>query len=210
MIQWSSLATFQMRFDLAFYALRYSETPITDLPRRGDGGFLRRCEDVSFLVAQVPMPTGASASAPRRLYLCEVHISFLLWGTNKSRWEAIMFADTYYDEKGESIIEYKYDPDDPEQMLVDPLRAGKAADPPILDPRRYFLDTMAVRVQGVEKESGHSLHVLSQTINESVSTCPFSWLSSIPFLFPVSWLLKSLCDDKLARSSCLLNLGPLL
>ncbi|KAI7968622.1 hypothetical protein EIK77_000022 [Talaromyces pinophilus] len=159
-MQRDGLPTFRLAFDLPFYELRYATTPMEDLPRRGDGKGVRHYTDVSFLVPPSP---GTSMS-----YLCQAHVSCAIFGTNDSRWEADMFLDTSLDSE-ETIEEYKYDPDDPEQMQQDPLRRGKAADKPILDPRLYYLDVLTIRIRFVRAKFRHILDTLRPTIEAQVS-----------------------------------------
>lgn len=166
LLQRDGLPSFRLAFDLPFHELR-AETAMEYLPRRGDRGVLRFSEDVSFLAAQSHKFLNA-ASATSKDYLCEAHVSCVVWGTNNSRWEAVMFLDTFSGSR-ESIEEYECDPDNPEQMQQDPLRAGKAADKPILDPRLYFLDTFAVRIKRVKGKWRDLLDTLNLEIKASVS-----------------------------------------
>ncbi len=73
----------------------------------------------------------------------------------------------------ESAEEYEHDPDDPNNMFQDPLRAGMAGDKPILDPRRYFLDTLEVRIKRVTNEWRLVRDTLNEDISLTVTNYPF-------------------------------------
>lgn len=181
-LQRDGLPSFRLAFDLPFHELR-AETAIEYLPRRGDGGVLRFSEDVSFLAVRSPKSSNA-ATGTSKYHLCEAHVSCVVWGTNNSRWEAVMFLDIFSGSR-ESIVEYEYDPDNPGQMEQDPLRAGKAADRLILDPRLYFLDTFAVRIKRVKGKWRDLFDTLNLEIKASVGPWVVKFLDSVRALRPI-------------------------
>lgn len=130
------------------------------MARKGDGGTLRQCEDVSFL-GTPPLKTSRATSTLAGYYLCDAHVFCVVWGTSILRWEADMFLDTFFDSE-DHIVEHQGGPHDP-------LRPGKPADRPILEPRLYFLDMFAGQIERVKAEWGEVLIRLSHAIKESVS-----------------------------------------
>ncbi len=92
-----------------------------------------------------------------------------------------MFLETFYD-GGENVEEYACDDDCPRSdMEQDPLRAGAAGDKAILDPRRYFLDTLAIRIKRVNGEWRHVRDIINLEIKAAVSLW-FFWGGFFPCL----------------------------
>ncbi len=160
--QWEGYPTFQLAFDLPFYALCLSTTPIKDVPRTASGRRLRRSEDLSFLTQR-----STSHRSGEHFYLCEAHVSCVVTGRSNRFWEAYMLADTYSD-KWEQFKDYLHDPENPEEVLQDPLRGGRVGDKPILDPRRYFLDVFDLRSKHYKTQWEHLLQWLDPVIRELV------------------------------------------
>ena len=161
MNQQVNLLTFRLAIDLPYYALRESESPIQDISRKGNGGALRNCEDLSFLIAHPHKPEEVS-------YLCEAHFSCVVSGTNDARCEIHAFNDTYFDHE-ECIEEFVFDRNSAEQIQEDPLRPGKPAYELITDPRHYFLDVFAVRIKRIRGDWRKVLYFVDKHIKQSVS-----------------------------------------
>ncbi len=79
-----------------------------------------------------------------------------------------MLTDTNFDDS-ECIEQYEYDRENPYEVPQDPLRAGRAADPPILDPRLYFLDVFDIQSRRFKLQWRHLLDTISHLIHASVS-----------------------------------------
>lgn len=173
--------------DLPYNALRECTPLRHDQARRGDGRRLRSYEDISFLAANPAKPR-------KGYYLYKVHFSGVVCGTHNSRWEAYGFGDTYFDDE-ESIETFTFDPDTPEQLHQDPLRAGLAADIPLMDPRHYFLDLLLVRSKRIKAEWRHLLDNMDELIEESVRLHPFFGSSLMTGSFRCSIMAKPDVSD---------------
>ncbi len=82
-----------------------------------------------------------------------------------------MFADTYSG-LWEDFEDYDYDSEDPDHGHQDPLRAGMAADIPILDPRCYFLNVFKVRSKQANAQWRHLLDMMRPWIEGCVGVSP--------------------------------------
>lgn len=165
--------------DLPYYAIRRSDSPELDMPRKANGDILRHHEELSFL-------TTMDCKSKQKVFLYEAHFTCVVSGSHNLRWEAHAFLDTYYDDE-EGIEQYEYDPEAADQLQVDPLRAGGPADQPISDPRQYFLIVLEIRINRVRKEWREVYEGLDQLMKPSVSdfrAChhkPFQTISILHF-----------------------------
>ncbi|KAH7122122.1 hypothetical protein B0J13DRAFT_456477 [Dactylonectria estremocensis] len=171
--------TFQLAFDIPFFALRttLSHDPPRDLRARADKSTLRNVSDLSFLSRRL-------ARSPRPTYthnLCEAQISVLVTGSDSWRWVAYCFVDTYYEhvDKRESVEDYSDEPetdnDSHAAFRPDPLAAGECdANMPVLTPREYFLVVLESRLQQVKDEWHVLVIYLKDKVAEYISTCPIT------------------------------------
>lgn len=124
-----------------------------------NGGPLRHYLDASFL---------ASAESYSHIYLYEAQISFVVTGTDESRWEAHCFVDTYFDEgdpRRETVAEYHKDREFEGGINADPLTYGHLdAEAPIRDPRKYFLMVFEIRLSQVRREWEHVVMSLKEKL----------------------------------------------
>jgi hypothetical protein len=108
---------------------------------------LRHSEDVSFPDSMTSRSSSSANKAPSSFFY-ETQISCAVAGSDERCWVAYCFVDTYFDtiEEGkESQLTQGY--------RTDPLTCGTvAADPPIRDPRAYFLRVFRVRIDQVRRE----------------------------------------------------------
>lgn len=85
-----------------------------------------------------------------------------------------MFVTGYSGE--EAIEDYAQDPDNPEDILIDPFRAGEPADPPVCDPRQYFLEVFASRVPRAILEYDRLLHYLGDEVAWQIDYYTRQWI----------------------------------
>jgi len=122
----------------------------------GSGEPLRHTEDVSFL----NWPSGRPDSLE---FLHEGQISTVIAGPNNLCWEAYLIVDTYFDgEVRETVFDYEQEASMGERM--DPLTRGKLnTEPPIWDPRRYFLSVFHYRLLHIVSEWQHIIERVEES-----------------------------------------------
>ncbi|KAM6528958.1 hypothetical protein FALCPG4_009910 [Fusarium falciforme] len=175
----SGFLTFQLAFDLPYYAFRVApcHNPPRDPRKRKSaaGGALRNITDLSFLVRKPKSPVPPTTKA----YLCEVQTTVLISGSDPWRWVAYCFVDTYFEseDKRESVDAYDEEVEIDEESHVhfqpDPFTTAESdANLPVLNPREYFLIVLESRLRQARDE-WHTLATnMGDSINEYINTCP--------------------------------------
>jgi hypothetical protein len=174
--QTSGSSTFQLAFDLPYYAFRVApcHSPPRDLRKRKSAATdtLRNITDLSFLVRKPKSPVPPTTKA----YLCEVQTTVLISGSDPWRWVAYCFVDTYFEseDKRESVDAYDEEVEIDDESLVlfrpDPFTTAEwDANLPVLNPREYFLIVLESRLRQARDE-WHTLATnMGDIINEYVS-----------------------------------------
>ncbi|KAK7417614.1 hypothetical protein QQX98_004435 [Neonectria punicea] len=177
----SGFSTFQLTFDLPFYAFRVApcHSPPRD-PRKQKSAAsdaLRKITDLSFLVRKPKSPVPPTTKA----YLCEVQTTVLISGSDPWRWVAYCFVDTYFEseDKRESVDAYdeevEIDGESNVNIQPDPFTTAESdANLPVLNPREYFLIVLESRLRQARDE-WHTLATnMGDSINEYINTCPIT------------------------------------
>ncbi|KAH7265918.1 hypothetical protein B0J15DRAFT_235859 [Fusarium solani] len=177
----SGSLTFQLAFDLPYYAFRVApcHSPPRDPRKRKSAASdaLRNITDLSFLVRKPKSPAPPTTKA----YLCEVQTTVLISGSDPWRWVAYCFVDTYFEseDKRESVDAYDEEVEIDEELRVyfqpDPFTTAESdANLPVLNPREYFLIVLESRLRQARDE-WHTLATnMGYSINEYINTCPIT------------------------------------
>ncbi|KAI8669666.1 hypothetical protein NCS57_00782300 [Fusarium keratoplasticum] len=177
----SGFSTFQLAFDLPYYAFRVApcHSPPRDPRKRKSAASdtLRNVTDLSFLVRKPRSPLPPTTKA----YLCETQTTVLISGSDPWRWVAYCFVDTYFEseDKRESVDAYdeEVEIDDESHVLFrpDPFTTAESdANLPVLNPREYFLIVLESRLRQARDE-WHTLATnMGDSINEYINTCPIT------------------------------------
>ena len=153
---------FELSFHVPYYALRNSHNSDHRKDRHTP---LRAVEDVPFL----------SWNRAGKSFLHEAHVSCVVAGTDERRYVGYCFVDTYFDRGGqtrESVREYEADSEAVtvqagRVLHVDPFTLGNTfADPPIEDPRAYFLTVFRYRISQVTCEWQKVVSMVKKSIRE--------------------------------------------
>ncbi|RSL85263.1 hypothetical protein CEP52_016195 [Fusarium oligoseptatum] len=177
----SGFSTFQLAFDLPYYAFRVApcHSPPHDHRKRKSAGSeaLRNITDLSFLVRKPKCPVPPTTKA----YLCEAQTTVLISGADPWRWVAYCFVDTYFEseDRRESVDAYDEDVviDDESNVCFQPdpfTTAESEADHPVLDPREYFLIVLESRLRQAKYEWSNLATNMEASINEYINTCPIT------------------------------------
>ncbi|KPM35948.1 hypothetical protein AK830_g10606 [Neonectria ditissima] len=170
--------TFQLAFDLPFFALRTAPRHRRPFDPREmeDTGTLRRVTDLTFLSRR---PKGSAPLAEVDC-LCEAQTTVLITGLDPWRWVAYCFVDTYFDPEDtrESVDDYHTDvvtDGDGICFQPDPLVAAELdANLPILCPREYFLFVLRRRLQDVTYEWHSLTRKMRRRIDAYINSCPIT------------------------------------
>ncbi|KAI1137691.1 hypothetical protein F5Y05DRAFT_419163 [Hypoxylon sp. FL0543] len=147
-IPMDKLPVFALEFHLPYYAWRKHRLPRADCPRTLNGKGLRQYQDITFLRTM-----GSKVDNSLTEYIYEANMSCLISGLDSSSWTAYFFNDTYFepDDYPENIQEY--DAQECEDVMPDPLAAGKRLTHPLpACPREYFLIILEIRIRKVKEE----------------------------------------------------------
>ncbi|KAF2175153.1 hypothetical protein K469DRAFT_611726 [Zopfia rhizophila CBS 207.26] len=139
---------FQLELHLPYLALRALPPNKDHSQKRGYRNPLRRSTDLSFLLGP------ARNSRDQRTYLMhEAHISFVVCGSDDSRWVAYAFEE----DDRRDLCEGDYD---------DPIASNGAlfANEPLRNPREYFLTILKVRMAQVLQEWQYVVRKLERSI----------------------------------------------
>lgn len=128
-----------------------------DLRRRADGNPLRRSEES--IPLQAVQNTDCSDRDHDHDYVYEAQISVMLTGIDDWVWTAYCFADVYFkgEEHTETVEHYSN-----QQIKLDPHSCGRPANPPVWNPREYYLRAFSCRVEQVKQEWSNSVSQLIQ------------------------------------------------
>ncbi|ETN39341.1 uncharacterized protein HMPREF1541_05564 [Cyphellophora europaea CBS 101466] len=150
-------------FELAFHLplQSWQLTRGSDIPRGS--------RDVAFLDLQ----------NGERAHVCTAKFSCVVTGIDEWRWIAYCFIDTLYDptDDRESVEDYVHDGEgmSPFRMAMDPCTHGRhPLEPPVRDPRKWFLMVLEARLLSSNKEWLHLIHKIEESIEsfEEVSQVP--------------------------------------
>ncbi|KAI1075709.1 hypothetical protein F5B20DRAFT_585074 [Whalleya microplaca] len=136
---------FALEVHLPYYAWRNGNSYVKDSRQMADGRPLRRGQRLDFLDMT---PSGAECASSND-YIYEAQMSLLVAGLDDHSWVGYFFNDTYHNgtNNEESVVNYN------DQELMDPLSGGMlTANPPIWDPRSYFLRIFEIRLEQVKHE----------------------------------------------------------
>lgn len=135
---------FALEFHIPYYAWRHINNDDEDQRQRTDGRQLRRAYKVVYL--ENDDDTKSTDSVFDCIY--EAQISVLVTGIDDRFWTAYCFVDVYFKDDGhtERVKYYNASKDDPHSCGKFPL------DPPIWNPREYFLRALVGRMEQVKQE----------------------------------------------------------
>lgn len=125
-----------------------------DARRRADGKPLRRSEE------SIPLQAAPNTDSDDRDYVYEAQISVMVTGIDDWVWAAYCLADIYFkgEEHTESVEHYSN-----QQIMLDPHSCGRyPANPPIWNPREYYLRALSCRMEQVKQEWSNSVSQLIQ------------------------------------------------
>lgn len=195
----SGSSTFQLAFDLPYYAFRVTpcHSPPRDPRKRKSAASdaLRNITDLSFLVRKPKSPVPPTTKA----YLCEAQTTVLISGSDPWRWVAYCFVDTYFEseDKRESVDAYDEEVEIDDESHVhfqpDPFTTAESdANLPVLNPREYFLIVLESRLRQARDE-WHTLATnMGDIINDYVR-CSLDLHSSRRRLHSVHLFLVQTC-----------------
>jgi hypothetical protein len=128
-----------------------------------DGSPLRHSEKV------IPLPMTDSSLATEdgmNAYIYEAQLSVMVTGIDDWVWAAYCFVDVYFNVAGHKERVHHYS--NP-RIKLDPHSFGKhPADPPMWNPRGYFLRALQARMHQVRDEWVNSVEELKQRIDPYV------------------------------------------
>lgn len=151
-----------MEFHLPYFALRSSPSP-GDPAENVKIRSARQWTDLSFL--NIPLP---KSQGQGRHGIYEAQISFVICGSDHSRWAAYAFDDTYYDSNNLGDEDFAHG------GLCEDLIASDGeldASFPIGDPREYFLTIFEIRIDRVRREWMLLVRSVERSIKEYVCRC---------------------------------------
>ena len=186
---------FQFAFHLPYTPMRDSDVPSYDTRRFRDGRPLRRHQNVSFLDLR------GSHIATHRY---ESQLSFVMIGTDDLTWDTYYFEDTYFDPvQDQKRLVQIYDEDsrfaDGTRVAIDPSTRGiPEFEPPILDPRQYFLTVLRYSLEHVTEEWKRNVDRVNDSIRDyhqsqdDLQSLSISRLSGrkVRGLSTIEWLTK--------------------
>lgn len=183
---------FELSFHLPCMPMRDSGAPNIDARRIRNGATLRKYQDVSFLnLKDSHSPT----------YRYEAQISFVMTGQDDSTWDTYYFDDTYFDpirdEKRwvEFYDESGVGADGTRLTTVDPATRGRSEpNPPILDPRQYFLLVLRYSLEHVKAEWEWNVDRVHDNVRDYPQTeqdlqglSPMEWTTKVKDLSNTLW-----------------------
>lgn len=166
---------FRLEFHLPYSALRGLVSSPDTPPGLGTRGKLRRTpRNLSFL--RIP-PTKKLGHTPG---LYDAHISLVICGSDHTRWTCYAFVDT----KSKNVStgnadDEEEDEQDPDGTIEDPIASDSDGyeiieDPPIWEPRQYFLRNIDFRMRIVLKEWMYLVRKVEISVEQHVRLSFFS------------------------------------
>lgn len=169
---------FELVFHLPYTSMRESTAPNIDARQFCDGRPLRRHQDVSFLDLR---------DSQRPIFRYEAQISCLVIGKNNLAWDTYRFDDicpaqgrmsvvNIYDEERICTEEVNDSEDgDGPRFAIDPSSRGRRcrleelnskSDPPVLDPRQFFLRALRCDLEHVTAELVRNIDLITTSIRD--------------------------------------------
>ena len=151
-----------LEFHLPFIAWR--EQARKDGRTKADGTPLRSSQSLPSLLGSHESAVATQGT------LHDAQVSCVVTGFNTAIWTAWVMSDTYFHDVEDSpnnkdMLEYYDDPDE----KGDPLTRGALlVDPPLWDPREYFLKVLQIRLKQVEEEWRYITYVVKTNVKTYV------------------------------------------
>jgi hypothetical protein len=153
-----------MEFHIPYPAFRNLTALPESYPESGVSNKLRRTwRNLSFLRKPLSNPLGHTTIPA----ICDAHISLAICGSDHRRWVCYAFADTNFK------IGSDDDEQDADEANEDPIASDRDgyevfADPPIWDPREYFLRNLDFRMRQVLEEWTYVVHIVEESAERYV------------------------------------------